>query len=170
MHKVTRFQVFLAIFIALVVHMTILDRFNLFGAKPDLMLLLTIFFALFLGPRRGLEAGLLAGFMKDLFAFDVFGVNMLVLACTGFLAGAVNTNLYRESRSTQFGIVFVFSVTSMILHFIIASSVLRFVNLGLLDYLTSSIIPASFYTAVISFFVYPYLIEAYRLEDRRQFL
>jgi rod shape-determining protein MreD len=170
MHKVTRLQVFLALSMALAIHMTVLEYFKIFGAKPDLMLLLTIFFALFLGSRRGLETGVMAGFLKDIFAFDIFGVNMFVLALTGFMVGAVNTKFYRESRSTQFGIVLTFSIISMILHYIMASSVLRFVNLGLMDYLISSIIPASLYTAVVSIPLYPYLIESYRLKDRRQFL
>ena len=170
MHKVTRFRIFLALVIALAVHMTVLDHLKVFGAKPDLMLLLTIFFSLFLGARRGLETGIMAGFLKDIFSFDVFGVNMFVLGVTGFMVGALNTKFYKESRSIQIGLVFVFSIFSMVLHYIMASSVFKFVNLSLLDYLLSSIIPAGFYTAIVSIPIFPYLIEVFGLRERRQFL
>jgi rod shape-determining protein MreD len=167
---VTRLRIFIILALALVIHMTVLGYLNIFGAKPDLLLALTIFFALFLGGRMGLETGIMAGFLKDIFSFDVFGVNMFVLGITGLLVGMLNTKFYKESRMTQVGIVFVFSVFSMVVHYIFASSVLKFVNLGLLDYLASSIIPASLYTALVSFAVFPMLIEMYSLRDRRQFL
>jgi rod shape-determining protein MreD len=167
---VTFFRIFLALMAALVIHMTVLGYFNIFGARPDLLLILTIFFAIFLGGRSGLQAGIAAGFLKDIFAFDVFGVNMLVLGVTGFLVGILNDKFYSQSRGTQVGLVFSFSVFSMSLHYIIASSVLRFVNLGLLDYMISSILPASLYTAAVSFFVFPWLVKLYGLEERRQFL
>ena len=166
----TRFQVFLALVLALAIHMTLLVHVKIFGVKPDLMLALVVFFALFLGGRLGLETGIAAGLLKDIFAFDVFGVNMLVLGMTGLLVGLANTKFYRESRLTQVGIVFISSIFSMALHYVIASSVLKFVHLGLFDYLTSSIIPASLYTALVCLFIYPRLIGIYGLEDRRQFL
>jgi rod shape-determining protein MreD len=169
-HKVTRLQIYSALLLALVVHMTVLHYFRIFGAKPDLLLLLVIFFGLFLGARMGLEVGIIAGLLKDIFAFDIFGVNMFVLGITGLLAGILNTKFYRESMATQATLVFSFSVFSMVLHYVLASSVLKFVNLSLFDYLGSSIIPAGIYTAIVAMPLFPKLIEIYGLADAQQFL
>jgi rod shape-determining protein MreD len=169
-HKVTRLQVYFAVLAALAVHMTVLVHFKIFGAKPDLLLCLTIFFGLFLGARMGLEVGIVAGFLKDIFAFDVFGVNMFVMGMAGLLAGMLNTKFFRESMGTQVTLVFSLSIFSMALHYILAASVLKFVNLGLFDYLASSIIPASIYTAIVAIPLFPKLIDMYGLQNRQQFL
>lgn len=165
-----RFEIYMALFAALAIHLTVLSYFRISGARPDLILLLVIFFALFLGGRMGLEIGIAAGLLKDIFAFDIFGVNMFILGMTGLLAGALNTKFFKEARGTQVMLVFAFSIFSMVLHYILATAVLRYVNLGLFDYLASSIIPASIYTAAAAFFLFPWLIELYGFQERRQFL
>jgi rod shape-determining protein MreD len=169
-YKVNRFHIYLALVLALFAHVTLLNYFKIFGAKPDLLLICVVFFGFFLGGRLGLETGIAAGFLMDMFTLDAFGVNALVLGTTGFLVGALNTKFFRESKMTQIFIVFFSSVFSMILHFIVSTLVFRSITISAGEYIGASVIPSSIYTTVVSLFVFPKFIDLYNLKDDRQLL
>jgi rod shape-determining protein MreD len=161
-HKVNRVYIYLALIGALFVHVTVLNNFKIFGAKPDLLLICVVFFGFFLGGRYGLEIGLAAGFLTDMFTLDAIGVNALVLGSTGFLVG--------ESKMTQILIVFFSSTFSMTLHFIVSRLVFRSINLSMGEYFAGSVIQSSVYTTIVSMFIFPKLIDLYNLKDDRQLL
>ena len=98
MYKISRPQTYLLISLALSIHLTILKHIEVFGAKPDMLLLVVIFLGLFLGPARGLESGLTAGFLEDIFTVDIFWVNTLILGAVGLLAGILKMKFYKESK------------------------------------------------------------------------
>ena len=54
MYKIARIQIYLILIAALFLQGGILNYIKIFGAKPDLLLMLVIFFGLFLGPAAGL--------------------------------------------------------------------------------------------------------------------
>ena len=60
---------------------------NLLGAwlKPDLLLLLIIFFNLSLGIRYGLTAAFFAGILKDSFGASAFGIHILSFVVCAFI-------------------------------------------------------------------------------------
>jgi len=170
-HKVRRLHIYLALAAALAIHLTFLNKLMIFGARPDLILIVVVFFALFRDWRMGLELGLISGLLKDLFAFDLFGVNTLVLGVVGFSAGVMNAKLFRESRMTQFISVFALAAFSMWFHYFVIS----FRSKGsylitLSDYLFFSVLPASIYTALVSVPIFAKFIAIYNLTDSEYFL
>ena len=166
----SRFRVYLILAAGLVLHLTILDHFRIFGAKPDIMLIPVIFFGLFLGRRVGFESGLVAGLAKDLFAFDFFGINTSIFALTGYLAGVMGANLSRDSKKAQALSTVLFTVTTMTMHFIMVSIFLGRINLNFGEYLAASIIPSSVYTAALSIPIFAKLEQVFDIRSSEDYL
>jgi len=164
-YKINRPGIYLVILAALFIHLTILGRIMIFGAKPDLMLICVVFFALFLGPAAGFEAGLIAGLSCDLFALDFFWINTLAYAATGLAAGLLSAMVSKESKKTFFLVVFFFTAFSMSLHYMFASILLKSFNLSFREYFSSSILPACLYTAIIAIPIYLKFINIYNFKE-----
>ena len=169
-NKINRFSLYLSLIAALLIQLLFLDHVKVANAKPDLMALLVIFFSIFFGPGIGLEAGFFAGLGKDIYSLDIFGVNTLTLSLTGLVAGLVSPKFFRESKLTQAMLVFIFSVFYMAIHCFDALLVLKITYVSLPEYLFSLILPSSLYTTVVSFFIFPILINRYRLKKNEEYL
>lgn len=170
MYKIGRIRGYLILYIAALLSVTVLDHLRIFGSRPDLTLICVVFFGLFLGRTAGLEAGLFAGFVTDIFSLDYFGINMITYGMSGLVAGMLSISFIKESKRTQFLLVFACAVFSMSLHFTLASSFSRSAILGFGEYLASSIVPGSIYTALVSIPIFIKFIELYGLREREELL
>ena len=170
MRKISRFRIYGLLFLAFIIHLTILGRVRIFGAEPDIMLSCVLFFGIFLGPRFGLETGIAAGLLKDIYSFDIFGANTLIFAITGLLAGAVRTKFFKESKITQALLVLIFSIFAMTAHFIVALSVTRRLSVSMAEYIFSSVIPSSIYTSAVSVPIFLNFINLFGLKEDSEYL
>lgn len=170
MRKINRMYIYSLLFLAFIIHLTVLTRVRIFRAEPDIMLSCVLFFGLFLGPRFGLETGIAAGLLKDIYSFDIFGTNTFVFALTGLLAGAVRGKFFRESKITQALLVFIFSMFAMITHFIIAMLLTRRLSVSMAEYIFSSAIPSSVYTSAVSVPIFLNLINVFGLKEDSGYL
>lgn len=170
MYKISRPRIYFILALALLLHITVLDHIKILGVKPDLLLIVVIFFGLFLGREIGLESGLAAGLFKDLFALDFFGINAFAFTLTGLLAGLLGTQFSRESRKTQVLLVMVLTAFSMTLHFTIVSIFSKWAYLDFREYLISSIIPTCIYTAIVSIPVFFKLMKAYKIRGSEEYI
>jgi rod shape-determining protein MreD len=169
-NKIKRFPLYIILIGAFLAQLLFLDYIKIAGAKPDIFVLLVVFFAIFFGPGAGAEAGLVSGLFKDIYSLDIFGVNSVLLSLTGLIAGMLSPKLFRESKLIQLPLVFVFSVLYMTIHCFISSLISKTTYVTLPDYLYGLILPSSFYTAVLSLFLYPILIYSYRLKESAEYL
>ncbi|MDP2929977.1 MAG: rod shape-determining protein MreD [Candidatus Omnitrophota bacterium] len=169
-NKISRFSLYLSLIAAFLIQLLFLDYVKIAQVKPDLMALLVIFFSIFFGPGIGLEAGFAAGLFKDIYSLDIFGVNTLTLSLTGLAAGIVSPKFFRESKLTQTMLVFIFSALYMTIHCFAALLILKITYTNLPEYLFGLILPSSLYTTVISFFIFPILINRYRLKKNEEYL
>jgi len=160
-YKINRIYVYVILLIALFIHLTVLDYVKIFGAKPDIMLACVIFFGLFAGAGMGLESGIAAGLMKDLYSLDFFGINTFVFALTGLLAGMLSTNFFRESKRTQGLLVLFFTIFSMTMHYVLVSVFSKWLDLRFSEYLFTSIIPAGIYTSLVAVPIFSRFIAMY---------
>lgn len=169
-NKVGRVSAYFFLIIALMLQSTVLDNFRILGAKPDLMLLLVVFFALFFGPSAGIEIGFVAGILKDVLSLDVFGANTVILAMAGFVTGLLGPKFSKDSKATQATLVFLVSLISMSAHYIFNSFLPGGLYIRFSEYLSRLIIPSSVYTSLLSVLIFPLLMHKYRLEEREEFL
>lgn len=85
------------ILIALAVQTTILAHLAFFGARPDVLLILVISFALLRGPDEGKWFGLAGGLVSDLFLTRLFGMQTLIKMLTGYWAGSLAGKFFSEN-------------------------------------------------------------------------
>ena len=165
MYAIKRAHIYSLMFLALVIHMALLDHIQISGSKPDIFLIMVVFIALFFGQRAGFESGVIAGVMKDLFTLDYFGMNVFILAVTGLVIGSINTKFSRDSKGAHAFIVAVFTVAAMSLHYILFSIFSNPIGMRFTNYLSASIIPTVIYTSIIAIPIFSKLIGLYNLRD-----
>ena len=170
MYKIARFQIYMILFAALLLQGSILNHAMILGAKPDLLLIAVVFFGLFLGPAAGLESGFVAGLLKDIFALDFLWINAVIFALTGFLAGALNTKFFKESKRADLIFVFLSTIFSMALHYTVASLLSNSMALGFGEFFMTSILPTAAYTSLVAVPVIAKLLNIYGLREAEDYL
>ena len=169
-NKMSRYSLYIILIAAFLIQLLFLDHIKIAGDKPDLLILLVVFFAIFFGPGTGAEAGFVSGLFKDTYSLDVFGVNSVLLSLTGLIVGGLSPKLFRESKLTQVLLVFASSVICMIIHYFASSLILKITYVTLPEYLYGLILPSSLYTAMLSLILFPALISRYRLKESAEYL
>ena len=110
----------LGIFIALAVAAVILNsvlvpRIELFGARPDLLVLLVAYASLALGARSAIILGFAVGLVLDADHPEYLGLHALALSLIGFASAVAWERLVRGSLFVQCSVLFV----SALLHDVI---------------------------------------------------
>ncbi len=165
-----RLHIYFLLLSALLIHLTVLSHIRLLGATPDLMLIIVIFCGLFFGPGAGLEYGLAAGILKDMFTSGFFGMNIVACAITGLAAGILNDKFYKESKFTEFILAVSFTAFCLSLHYLLVRFVSTNLALTFPEYLVTSVLPVSVYTGLIALPVFPKLIDLYGLKHLEELL
>jgi len=169
-YKISRFQIYLIIVAALFLQGSVFNYMEIMGARPDLLLMVVVFFGLFLGPAAGLETGFAAGLLKDIFALDFLWINACILSLSGFAAGIINTQFFKESKRADFIFVFGFTIFSMLLHYLIVSVISTSLALDFRDFFLGSVIPTAIYTGLVSIPIYVKLLDIYNLKETEDYL
>lgn len=97
--------VVLGLFTALLLQSTVLGRLSFLGAKPDLVLVAVVCFALADGPGVGMGAGFGIGLFADLLGHHTLGLLALVLCVVGYAAGVIRSYFDRLSTFTPMLVV-----------------------------------------------------------------
>lgn len=87
----------LALGVATLIQTTVGDRFSLFTARPDLVLLLVVTHSVVRGTTEGLLGGILGGLMVDSLSALPFGTATIGMAIAGFATGLGESNVYRSN-------------------------------------------------------------------------
>ncbi len=86
---------------------TILNRFPIWGARMDLVLMTTILLSLLRGARFGAGYGFASGFLQDVLSGQFIGANALTKMSIGYLAGSVQERLFQDNPITPILVVMV---------------------------------------------------------------
>lgn len=96
--------------------------FNAFGrwGKPELLIILIVFFNLYLGIRYSLICAFTAGVLRDAFSSQIFGIYIFLFMSSVFLATILRRNFYRPgSRLSRLvvtaGVLFFFFLFQTVL-------------------------------------------------------
>lgn len=138
-----------------VLQCTAFNYIRIFKTKPDILLLLIIFFSLYYGWIYGLMVGALCGLFSELSSGIPSGFAVLTYSLGGLILGHIGRWLVDLKIFSQMAISFIFVLviyTFLILLFQISNA-----RLSLSDTLMFIILPASFYTACVSPFIFHFL-------------
>jgi rod shape-determining protein MreD len=118
-----RAKVPLILLVFLVVELTVLDRLHLFGAGPDIMLLLAVVAGIEGGPRVGALFGFAAGILLDLFLQTPMGLSALVFCIVGYAVGSLQGGVLRAAWWIPIVTTFVASVVGVLTYALVATVV-----------------------------------------------
>lgn len=127
---------------------TALNYIRIFKVKPDILLILIIFFSLNLGQIYGLIIGALCGIFNEATSGIPSGVAVLVYSFGGLFLGHIGKWVYNQKLLGQLYITFVFSFAIYLSLFFLSQAFNA--SLSLFGILVSTILPASLYTAAVS--------------------
>lgn len=148
MHKVNILFLALVILLTAFLQVTFADALKIWKIKPDLLLIVVIFFAFNGGTRLGIKAGLLAGLLKDAFTSGPMACWSVTFALVGFFVGYYKNRLYRDSLYTQVFIALACFLASYLFYYSFADVFNKMPPFG--ESLFCLIIPASIYTAIFT--------------------
>ena len=138
--------------VAALVQSTWPDFLKVQGVVPELVLMLVVYFAIAAGEERAMFTGALGGLYQDVASKAVLGHNVFCLVLTGYAVGRLSTRLVTDHPAVKAGLVFLAGVAQGALHTIITD--IQEPSTLVLATIISSVIPASFYTALITPFVF----------------
>lgn len=147
-----RIKIIITVFIVALFQISLINKIKIFGVKPDLLFLVTVFYGFKGSARLGLFAGFLSGFFEDILGGVVLGINTFGLSICGFLIGKLSDNLYEENRITQ---LFISIISFLILYIINYIFLQFFIDLpSFLTLLVTFIIPIGIYTTCAGIFLF----------------
>ncbi len=97
-----RLAIYITILLLFFVELILFDKLRIYGVRPEILLIATVFFGFHFGRARGIEIGALSGVLKDVFSITAFGVNVFSFLLIGFLSGYLKDKLFKENFVTQF--------------------------------------------------------------------
>ncbi len=127
---------------------TLLDLIEIQGVVPDLTLLLVVFFAIVEGEERAMFTGLLGGVFQDVVLHRTLGHHVLGLVIVGYFVSRISTRLITEHPAVKMALVFSASVANGIIFTAVAY--VQQPSISALHLLAASVVPESFYTAVVT--------------------
>lgn len=83
--------------LGLVLQSTLFNQLAVAGVKPDLVLILALFYSIFRGPLPGGLAGFFLGLLEDLYVGRLIGMNALAKGLTTLLSGWLAERAFREN-------------------------------------------------------------------------
>jgi rod shape-determining protein MreD len=118
-----RAKVPLVLLLFLIVELTVLDRLRVFGAGPDIMLLLAVVAGIVGGPRVGALFGFAAGIILDLFLETPMGLSALVFCLVGYAVGSIQGGVLRAAWWIPVVTTLVASVAGVLSYALVATVV-----------------------------------------------
>ncbi|MBI4845243.1 MAG: rod shape-determining protein MreD [Candidatus Omnitrophica bacterium] len=112
-------------YLTVIVQVTLLNVFFLSMIKPDLILLLVLFFGLYNGEKSGLLCGMILGVVVDILSTGIFGINSFLLGFVGFVSGALKERVYTNHILTSIIVGFSASLISVSSYYLLANNFYR---------------------------------------------
>lgn len=129
------------------------DFLKLQSVSPDLVLILVVYFAIAEGEERAMFTGALGGLYLDVASKVDLGQNVFCLVVVGYAAGRLSTRLVTEHPAVKAGLVLLAGIAQGILY-----TGIEYVQepavTPVVETVLTVVVPASFYTALITPLLY----------------
>lgn len=144
------------ILIGYVLQSTVLGMIPFFQVVPNLLLIITMTFAVLKGRREGMAVGLLCGLLQDISGGGLIGFYALIYLYIGYINGLVSRFLTEDQLLVPLGLCVVdeafYSIYVYVLHFLLQR------KLEFSSYFTGTIMPELVITLIFTIFVYGLLM------------
>lgn len=162
----TIIYIVLLILIIYLLQLYLVNPRDLFGIKPNLILILSIVISLWFGVYIGGISSLLIGILTDiLFGSKVMGIFTISYTIVGIIVGTLNNNYRKESKMSLVYVTIIATFVFEIIEYIFYLFVLS-INSSLF-YLLKQIIVSSLLNIVIVYIIYSVIFKITEyIEDR----
>ncbi|MBD3304768.1 rod shape-determining protein MreD [candidate division KSB3 bacterium] len=140
--------------VAMVLQTTVFHLIQIGGVKPDLVLILVVYFGLTKGSDIGCVSGFAFGLIEDMFSGMSLGANALTKTIVGFLCGFSGKHLYTQSLVTHILCVGVSTIIDVLLLFSIHGFLLDWENILI-------------YETIYNMICCPWIVYLLRFGERR---
>ncbi|MCL2618502.1 MAG: rod shape-determining protein MreD [Defluviitaleaceae bacterium] len=131
---------------------TMVSRMAIFGIAPDLMLCVIVSYSILRGETEGACAGFAGGLLMDIAIGQAMGLFAMLGLLAGYFAGKPFRDFYRESYMLP---MFITGIAAFAQGFALyLFNVLTIAHIGMFAHILAVILPVTFYTMIISVFVY----------------
>lgn len=128
------------------------DFLTVQSVTPDLTLILVVYFAITEGEERAMFTGALGGIYQDVASKAILGHNVLCFVIVGYAAGRLATRLVTDHPAVKAGLVFLAGLAQGVLFTCIRY--VQYPDTPVVETVLTVVVPASFYTALITPFVF----------------
>ncbi|MBC7229013.1 MAG: rod shape-determining protein MreD [Actinobacteria bacterium] len=164
MHR--RLIFFVVLVLALLVQLTVAPEIAIGTVRPDVLLVVTVCWALFEGPGQGALFGFWGGLLEDVFSTAVLGVGAFAKTVIGYFGGELRQRIISKSVAWPMVIVFFASF----LHELVKFATWAMVGLEDRPPFSFGIIAGlALYNALITLAVYP-VIGRFALGEERSLM
>jgi len=88
-------------YFVLIFQATLISDISIGFSRPELVLLLVIFYSLYNGAKNGMICGLILGFCLDTLSGGIVGINSFILGCVGLSCGFLKERVYTSHILTR---------------------------------------------------------------------
>ncbi len=156
----------LTIIICFILQCSVFPAISFSGIGPNLLIVVTVSYALMLGEIGGMFTGLFCGLLCDLFFAPILGEQMLLYALIGFLFGKLERLFFADELKFPLLMIAVgdllYGMVSFIFDFLLQG---RFF---LPYFLIHFMIPEMIYSLLCALVLYPLLLLLYRRYIRKK--
>ena len=143
------------VMLAFILQNTVFATFSLNGVKPNLLLIITVFFGYAASMNNGMLTGFFCGLLCDIFFNSFIGIYSFLFMLLGAFGGMMAKIFYQDDVVFPYLTIAItdslFGFTYYIVMFLLRG---RF---SFTDYLESIILPEVLYTLILSLFMLPVL-------------
>ncbi len=109
----------ITIIVSIILQTTVINYLAIFSVKPELLIIITVYFSLVKGSLSGEVIGFTGGLLEDVFAINLVGINAFTKTIIGYTVGKLKNNIDLENFITPFIIVGMVTFLEGILFYII---------------------------------------------------
>lgn len=136
----------------LILQSTVFSHLTLAGAKPDIVLVFIILYAIIFGSKEGALAGIVGGLLQDLMFGQYLGINILTKVTVGYLFGLLERRLYKENLLIPVIVVLIGTLSNESLLYLFRLAI--GVSTGDFVYVRGIILYTAVYNGIVTLFIY----------------
>lgn len=139
------------LFLSLTLETTLFDQLTFYGVKPDLLLILILFYALFRGSVSGAKIGFFYGLAEDLLLGRFVGLNAATKMLIGYLVGLGERRFFKDNLILPVLLVFGGTLLS---HLLYVSLFTLISGYGQFVLFRQYALPLAIYNVIMGIFIY----------------
>lgn len=140
------------VLVSIILQSTVCQMISIASIKPNLLIILTVSFALMRGRKTGMLTGFCCGLLTDIFFESIIGFNAIIYMWVGYISGYFYRIFYDDDIKTPLFLISVGDVVYGIIQY-----GFRFLLRGRIHffyYLGRVILPEMFYTLILTIICY----------------